>query len=48
MEKKKTRFTIEKWEANPKWKVVTQDGKDVRILCTDKLSGDTRLGGKDK
>lgn len=43
MEKKKTRFTIKEWEANPTRKVVTQDGKDVRILCTDKLSGERRI-----
>lgn len=42
MEKKKTRFTIKEWEANPKRKVVTNTGRDVRILCVD------RMGGKDK
>lgn len=39
MEEKKTRFTIEEWQANPKRKVVTQDGKDVRILCVDRIGG---------
>lgn len=38
MEKKKlTRFSVEEWKANPKRKVVTQDGRDVRILCVDRL-----------
>lgn len=37
MEKEKTRFTIEEWEANPKRRIVTQDGKDVRILCVDRM-----------
>lgn len=38
MEKKKlVRFSLEEWQANPKRKVVTQDGKDVRILCVDRM-----------
>lgn len=37
MEKEKTRFTIEEWQTNPKRRVVTQDGKDVRILCVDRM-----------
>ena len=43
MEKKKlVRFSLEAWQANPKRRVVTNTGKDVRILCVD------RIGGKDK
>lgn len=38
MEKKKlVRFSLEEWQANPKLKVVTDDGRDVRILCVDRL-----------
>lgn len=38
MEKKKlVRFSLEDWLTNPKQKVVTQDGRDVRILCVDRL-----------
>lgn len=29
-------FSLEKYLANPKRKVVTRDGKPVRIVCTDK------------
>ena len=36
-EKKLVRFSLEEWQANPKWKVVTDDGRDVRILCVDRL-----------
>lgn len=36
-EKKLVRFSVKEWEANPKRKVVTQDGKDVRILCVDRM-----------
>lgn len=36
-EKKLARFSLEEWQANPKWKVVTDDGRDVRILCVDRL-----------
>lgn len=36
MEKKKlVKFSLEEWQANPKRKVVTDDGRDVRIICTD-------------
>lgn len=37
MEKEKTRFTIEEWQTNPKRRVVTNTGKDVRILCVDRM-----------
>lgn len=36
-EKKLARFSVKEWEANPKRKVVTQDGRDVRILCVDRM-----------
>lgn len=36
-EKKSARFSVKEWEANPKRRVVTQDGKDVRILCVDRM-----------
>ncbi len=42
-EKKLVRFSVKEWQANPKRKVVTQDGKDVRILCVDRLTGEERL-----
>ena len=29
------RFNLEEYLANPKKKVVTRDGRDVRIICTD-------------
>lgn len=29
-------FSLEKYLANPSRKVVTRDGKNVRILCTDR------------
>lgn len=29
-------FNLEEYIKNPKRKVITRDGKDVRILCTDK------------
>lgn len=29
-------FNLEKYLANPKRKVVTRDGKNVRIICTDR------------
>ena len=29
-------FSLEEYLKNPKRKVVTRDGKDVRIICTDK------------
>ena len=31
-------FSLEKYLANPPRKVVTRDGKNVRILCTDRKS----------
>lgn len=41
MEKKKlVRFSLEEWQANPKRKVVTNTGKDVRILCVDRMGGE--------
>lgn len=36
-EKKLARFSVKEWEANPKRRIVTQDGKDVRILCVDRM-----------
>ena len=30
-------FSLEKYLANPSMKVVTRDGKNVRILCTDAM-----------
>ena len=29
-------FSLEKYLANPSWKVVTRNGKSIRIICTDK------------
>lgn len=41
MEKKKlVRFSLEEWQANPKRKVVTDDGRDVRIICVDRMNGE--------
>ena len=38
MKKKKlVRFSLEDWQANPKRKVVTDDGRDVRIVCVDRM-----------
>lgn len=34
--KKLTRFSLEDWQANPKRKVVTDDGREVRIVCVDR------------
>ena len=31
-------FNLEEYLANPKKKVVTRDGRDVRIICTDRVS----------
>ena len=42
-EKKLARFSVKEWEANPKRRVVTQDGKDVRILCVDRIGGEKIL-----
>lgn len=41
--KKLTRFSLEDWQANPKRKVVTDDGRDVRIICTDRENSDTPI-----
>ena len=43
MEEKKTRFSVKEWEANPKRRVVTNTGKDVRILCVDRIGGEKIL-----
>nr|DAP44045.1 MAG TPA: hypothetical protein [Caudoviricetes sp.] len=42
MEKKLTRFSLEELQANPKRKVVTDDGRDVRIVCVDRMDGKNR------
>ena len=42
-EKKLARFSVKEWEANPKRRVVTQDGKDVRILCVDRMDENREL-----
>ena len=31
-------FNLEEYLANPSKKVVTRDGRDVRIICTDRVS----------
>ena len=31
-------FSLEEYLANPKRKVVTRDGRNVRVICTDKKS----------
>lgn len=33
-------FNLGKYLANPKRKVVTRDGRNVRIICTDRQGGD--------
>ena len=33
-------FDIEKYLENPKQRVVTRDGRNVRIICTDRQGGD--------
>ena len=33
-------FNLEEYLKNPKKKVVTRDGRSVRIVCTDKVSND--------
>ena len=33
-------FNLGKYLANPKRKVVTRDGRNVRIVCTDRQGGD--------
>lgn len=42
-EKKLARFSVKEWEANPKRSVVTNTGKDVRILCVDRIGGEKIL-----
>ena len=32
-------FNLEEYLANPSRKVVTREGRDVRIICTDKYGG---------
>ena len=32
-------FNLEEYLANPSKKVITRDGRDVRIICTDKYGG---------
>ena len=38
-------FSLEKYLANPSRKVVTRDGRPVRILCTDKKSYNEQIVG---
>ena len=38
-------FSLEKYLANPSRKVVTKDGRPVRILCTDKKSYNEQIVG---
>ena len=33
-------FNLEEYNKNPNRKVITRDGRDVRILCTDRQGGD--------
>lgn len=33
-------FSLEEYLENPNRKIVTRDGRDVRIICTDRESGD--------
>lgn len=33
-------FDIEKYLENPKQRVVTRDGRNVRIICTDRRADD--------
>ena len=42
-EKKLVRFSVKEWQANPKRRVVTNTGKDVRILCLDRIGGEKIL-----
>ena len=39
------KFNLEKYLANPSRKVVTRDGRPVRILCTDKKSYNEQIVG---
>ena len=36
-------FDLEEYLKNPERKVVTRDGKDVRIICTDRVAEDYTL-----
>ena len=36
-------FNLEEYLANPKKKVVTRDGRDVRIICTDRVAKEYKL-----
>lgn len=38
-------FNLEKYAANPSRKVVTRDGRPVRILCTDRKSYNVEIVG---
>ena len=38
-------FSLEKYLANPSRKVVTKDGRSVRILCTDRKSYNVEIVG---
>ena len=38
-------FSLEKYLANPSRKVVTKDGRPVRILCTDRISYSVEIVG---
>ena len=42
-EKKLVRFSLEEWVANPNRKVVTDDGRDVRIICIGRMNGEREL-----
>lgn len=33
-------FSLEEYLKNPNRKIVTRDGRDVRIICTDRRGGD--------
>lgn len=39
------RFNLEEYLKNPSRKVVTRDGRDVRIICTDKKGSDWPIIG---
>lgn len=38
-------FSLEEYIKNPNRKIVTRDGKSVRIICTDKKGGDYPIIG---
>ena len=42
-EKKLARFNFEEWQDNPKRKVVTDDGRDVHIVCVARIDGKREL-----